>query len=165
METIDLMNNASLDDHGPSSKIQMFISCRNLKNLDIIGKSDPYCEVFLKNDDRTEWEMVGKTDTVINSLNPDFSKPITINYYFEKAQQIRFEIYDLDPSRSEMQGALTTKVSHLLGARNQTFVGDLENKGKNGKFGKIIVKADTVKDSNLEVDMTIQAVDLPSKKR
>ena len=84
---------------GPSSMIQLFISCRNLKNLDIIGKSDPFWEVFIKNDSRSDWIKIGKTDTVTNSLNPDFATPIMINYFFEKDQQIRFEVYDLDPSR------------------------------------------------------------------
>ena len=34
-----LVNN---DTGGPKQKIQLFISCRKLKDLDYIGKSDPF---------------------------------------------------------------------------------------------------------------------------
>ena len=79
--------------------IEMFISCRKLKDLDVIGKSDPYWQVYIKNDSRSEWMLVGKTDVVENNLNPDFSTPLQINYYFEKDQEIRFEVYDKDGSK------------------------------------------------------------------
>ena len=161
MESYDpnLLNDAE----GPSSQVQLFISCRNLKNLDIIGKSDPYCEIYLKNDSRSKWIKIGKTDTVMNSLNPDFATPITISYYFEKDQEIRFEVYDLDPSRSEEQGSITTKVGRLVGARNQTYVDKLTHSNKKGDRGEIIVKTDTVKGSNKSLKMTVKVSNLPSK--
>ena len=40
MESYD--PNVIMDTEGPCSQIQLFISCRKLTNLDIIGKSDPY---------------------------------------------------------------------------------------------------------------------------
>ena len=31
-----------------------------------------------------------------NSLNPDFSKPLLVDYYFEMVQKLKFVVYDVD---------------------------------------------------------------------
>ena len=146
-------------------KIQLFISCRNLKDLDIISKSDPFVEVWLKNDERSSWVKVAQTETINNNLNPDFSTPIPIDYYFEKIQEIRFEVYDQDPSRREEQGKHQTKVSALLGAKNQTYYAELKLASKpKSKRGQIIVTTDCVKSSNKSVKMSLSWNGLKSKK-
>ncbi len=65
-----------------SMQITLYISARNLKNLDVFTKSDPRCEVqeFVNN----KWVVIGKTETINNNLNPDFKTSITMSYYFEK---------------------------------------------------------------------------------
>jgi hypothetical protein len=40
--------------------------------------------------------MFGKTETIMNNLNPDFTKIFTIDYFFEKEQYIKIEVYDYD---------------------------------------------------------------------
>jgi Ca2+-dependent lipid-binding protein len=158
------MGAVAMADDTPKQKIQLFIKCRKLRDLDYIGKSDPYCEVWLKNDERTDWIMVAKTDTVINSLNPDFNTPIELDYYFEKTQKIRFEVYDQDQGSSEIQGSHETKVSNLVGAKNQTYAADLTRNGKTGKNGKIIITTDSLKSSNKSVFMSISCNGLKPKK-
>lgn len=117
--------------NGPRQKIQLFISCRKLKDLDYVGKSDPFWEVHVKNDDRSDWIKVAKTDTVINDLNPDFSTPITIDYFFEKNQYIKFKVYDQDQGSKQSLGMAETSVANLIGAKNQTYMEYLkEKKGK-----------------------------------
>ena len=145
---------------GPKESIELFLSCRNLKDLDVIGKSDPWCIVFIKNDKRSDWTYVGKTEIVKESLNPDWAKSFVIDYYFEKNQEIRFEVYDEDDSRREEQGNHTTTVSALIGAKNQTYAGDLTQAKKSGNRGTIIVKTDSVKDSNKWAILTVQVRDL-----
>ena len=116
----------------------------------------------MKHDERSSWVMVGKTDTVINNLNPDFSTPITIDYYFEKTQKIRFEVYDQDQGSKETQGKHSTKISSLLGARNQTYIAEL---GINNKRGKIIIKTESLKESNQAIIMSVSCSGLKSKKK
>jgi len=60
------------------------ISCRNLKNLDALSKSDPLCEVYIKDRSTTNWSLIGKTEKINNNLNPDFSTIIYCDYYFER---------------------------------------------------------------------------------
>ncbi|CAI2364003.1 unnamed protein product [Moneuplotes crassus] len=146
-------------------KLQLFISCRKLKDLDIISKSDPFVEVYLKNDERSSWMLVGKTETIQNNLNPDFSTPIILDYFFEKTQDIRFEVYDQDPTRKEEQGMNTTKVANLLGAKNQTYYAPLLlSNGSKKNRGSIVVNTDAVKDSNKSVVISLECSKLKSKK-
>ena len=71
-------------DQGPHNKIQIFISCRNLKNLDILSKSDPECHAYIRDSKSKNYTLIGKTECISNNLNPDFTKHFTIDYYFEK---------------------------------------------------------------------------------
>jgi hypothetical protein len=107
-----------------------------------------------------------KTDTVVNNLNPDFSTPVTLDYHFEKAQLIRFEVYDQDAGKKkETQGKHSTKVSQLVGAKNQTYVHDLTlDEKSNNSRGKIIIRTDSVKESNKSVKMSVRCKGLKSKK-
>ena len=110
--------------------------------------------------------MIMKTDTVVNNLNPDFSTPVTLDYQFEKAQILRFEVYDQDAGSSkETQGKHQCKVSQLVGAKNQTYVANLTLDSKStSDRGKIIVRTDSVKESNKSVKMSVGCKGLKSKK-
>ena len=77
-----------------SSEITIYISGRNLKNLDLFTKSDPKCEVFEFVGDR--WTSLGKTEVKNNNLNPDFAKSFNLKYYFEKIQKLKFVMWDHD---------------------------------------------------------------------
>ena len=72
------------NESGPSNKIQIFISCRKLKDLDLMSKSDPYVTVSIRDSKSQHYSMIGKTEVVMNNLNPDFTKFFTIDYYFER---------------------------------------------------------------------------------
>ena len=39
---------------------------------------------------------MARTESIQNNLNPDFSKAIELDYYFEMVQKLRFAVYDLD---------------------------------------------------------------------
>ena len=39
---------------------------------------------------------------VKNSLNPDFAKGITVDYYFEMVQKLKFSVYDVDNETSSL---------------------------------------------------------------
>jgi hypothetical protein len=67
-----------------SDKILISISCRNLVDLDLLSKSDPEVHVFLKDSHSKNYSLIGKTEMILNNLNPDFTKTFTIDYYFER---------------------------------------------------------------------------------
>ena len=54
-----------------SSKVEITVTCQNLKDLDYFSKSDP-C-VFLYEFMHRSWAKVGRTEVIDNNLNPKVS--------------------------------------------------------------------------------------------
>lgn len=50
------------------SKVELSISCNNLKDMDVFSKSDPV--VFLYEKRGREWAKLGRTEVIDNNLNP-----------------------------------------------------------------------------------------------
>eukprot|EP00347_Sterkiella_histriomuscorum_P005523 403356292 len=152
------MNQQNIIVPAMKQRVALFISCRNLKNLDIMSKSDPQVEVFLK--DRTSgWALIGKTERINNNLNPDFSTFIECDYYFEKEQHIKFMVYDIDNEKGakDYVGVNETTIGKIIGSNKQTYVNDLLNDKNTTSRGKIIVRLDNVNQSNDEARMKISA--------
>lgn len=47
--------------------------------------------------------QVGRTEQIKESLNPIFSKRISLKYYFEQVQDLKICIYDVDNSSSTLK--------------------------------------------------------------
>ena len=88
--------------------------------------------------------MLGKTEMINNNLNPDFVKTFTLDFYFEKEQWIKFEVYDVDTTGLEHIGNCETTISKIMSSKGQTFLSDLTLPNKTASRGKIIVRADSV---------------------
>ena len=135
---------ATTDDY---QKIEIFISCRKLKDLDTFSKSDSRVTVFLDNGNGKGYSKVGETETIKNELNPNFTTSFYINYYFEVKQRLKFEVQDDDGKGNfQLIGEVETTVGAVAGAQNQTSILDLHSNGTKST-GKIIVRVDRVKDS------------------
>ena len=52
-----------------SSKVELSVSCSNLKNLDHFSKSDPVVFLYCRGRE-VEWTKVGRTELIENNLNP-----------------------------------------------------------------------------------------------
>ena len=65
-----------------------------MKNLDVFTKSDPKCQIYewISN----QWVLIGKTETINNSLNPDFVTSLPMDFFFEKIQKLKFVVFDSD---------------------------------------------------------------------
>ena len=130
---------------GMRQKVNLFVSGRKLKNLDTFSKSDPICILFEQRDG--DWKMIGRTECIENTLNPDFETSFTVDYYFEKAQNFRFVMIDgdgvyTDTSDYDEIGSVEVQMGRLMGAPKQVWKEKLFYKGE--KRGKIIVRTQTV---------------------
>ena len=45
-------------------KVMFFISCRKLKNRDVMSKSDPQCDVLVQNPQSKQWSSYMKTEQI-----------------------------------------------------------------------------------------------------
>ncbi|ETE61506.1 RNA-binding protein 12 [Ophiophagus hannah] len=77
------------------TKVELSISCDSLIDKDVGSKSDPLC-VLLQNVGGDQWTELNRTEKIKNCQNPQFSKKLLIDYYFEKVQKVKFGIYDID---------------------------------------------------------------------
>lgn len=99
------------DSSRPKTNVRLTISANNLMDLDVFSKSDPICLIYEKTSGRKattteeitvptwkdkQWTERGRTEVVMNNLNPQFTKTFLLPYFFEETQLLRFEIYDAD---------------------------------------------------------------------
>lgn len=68
--------------HEDSESVELFFSCRNLKDMDLIGKSDPQLTLE-KHVEGNNWAIIGQTEVIRNNLNPDFVKSFKMQFVFE----------------------------------------------------------------------------------
>jgi len=53
----------------------------------------------------------------MNNLNPDFQMSFTVAYFFERAQNFKFEMVDIDDGNSfDLIGEVTVTMGSLMGA-------------------------------------------------
>jgi len=149
----------------PVSKVQLRIKLRNLVDKDTFSKSDPQVIVYCRHSTKAEWYEVDKTEIIMNNLNPEFAKPIEMDYFFEEEQQLRFVVYDIDDftgknsSKNDFLGEYTTTLASIVNARNKRIKGKLLRI----QHGDIIITAEEVSDSKKVVIYKFSARKLDKK--
>ncbi|GAB6026834.1 Copine-8 [Chamberlinius hualienensis] len=144
--------------------VELRISCRNLKDRDITSKSDPMCVVFLK-DGKGQYSEIFRTESVKNSVNPDFVKQCTIPYNFEVHQLLQFDIYDADCedyklSHHDYLGRMNCSLGEIVAAQGNQFKRQLSGKGD---CGTIMVYAEEVGSNKKILRLQFSASDLDKK--
>ncbi|XP_063215609.1 copine-8-like isoform X2 [Bacillus rossius redtenbacheri] len=109
----------------PTSEVEITISCRNLLDCDVFSKSDPMCVTYLKTFHVTDWQEISRTETIDNTLNPDFATKIHLLYHFEEQQWLRFEVYDVDTSdpsldKQDFLGCCETTLGQIVSSGKLT---------------------------------------------
>ena len=127
-------------------KVNLYISGRGLKDLDTFSKSDPVCRLYEKKNG--SWVKLAQTERINDNLNPDFEQALTVPYFFEKKQDLKFEMVDDDGSgSSDLIGSIETTMGAVMGAKKQMYEQNLIANGSASR-GKIIVRAEAVQASN-----------------
>lgn len=151
-----------MEPRKPVTHVELTISCSNLADKDVTSKSDPLCAISCF-DEKTGWEELGRTERLINTLNPNFSKKITMYYFFEEVQKLKFSVYDIDnDTKTLMDDDFLGEMECTLGqiAAKKTFVQSLVGK-KVGK-GTIKIVVEEITD-NRHLVMSVKATKLDSK--
>ena len=78
--------------------VELQISCRHLLDMDLFSKSDPYVVLHLLVTTNTcpTWVEVGRTEVVMDDLNPDFKTSFLMDYLSKVQQLVKFEVFDFD---------------------------------------------------------------------
>ncbi|XP_073233601.1 copine-3-like [Porites lutea] len=146
------------------TRVQLNISCKNLKDKDVLSKSDPMAVVMIFKDGN--WSEVGRTEKLDNTLNPQFSKAVLVDYFFEELQKLKFFIYDIDSPTGNLKtadflGELECTLGQLVSSG--TYTKPLLFKGTSGQAGTITVVAEEVTGGNDEVLFQFRAEKLDKK--
>jgi len=118
--------------HNTGHRVILHFRCQNLADLDTFSKSDPYIVLYHKQPDGRLRE-VGRTEIVMNNLNPEFQKTLTVEYIFETKQIFQVKVIDYDEKTdkdNDQLGACEFDIAHLMSARNHTKSFDLNPRGK-----------------------------------
>ncbi|KAH8491008.1 hypothetical protein H0E87_023223 [Populus deltoides] len=100
------------------TQVELSLSAANLLDRDITSKSDPMVVLFAKKRDG-KLEEVGRTEVILNNLNPTWIQKITIAYQFEMVQPLVFHVYDVDTSyHNKPVKSLKLKDQEFLGEAN-----------------------------------------------
>jgi len=106
--------------------IELFLSCKNLRRADLLSKSDPYIVVLEGS------SVLGKTETIVDDQDPNFSKSVSARYEFERHQQLTFSVRDEDDSGNyDDLGTVSANLGEIVCA--EPSVGIERRLNENGK--------------------------------
>jgi len=107
-------------DSKARSHVELTFRLRNLRSKDAFSKSDP-CVIAYEKQRNGGWTEVGRTEVIQNAHNPDFSKRMRMAYYFERTQELKFEVWDWDTNVKQRStagqdyiGAVSTTLANLV---------------------------------------------------
>ena len=121
------------------------------------------CVVYTQSSQSQAWTEYGRTERLVNTLNPEFATKIVVDYFFEELQKLKFKFYDIDSHSAVLDahdflgeadctlgqivssGTYTTKLNHPTNPSN--------NKSQ------LIVKAEEVEGVKEEVELHFSAKD------
>ncbi|CAD8139277.1 unnamed protein product [Paramecium pentaurelia] len=144
---------------GINEKLEMFISCRQLDDLDTVSDYDPYVIIYKKNNNY--WTQIGQTELIKNTMNPNFTTSILLEYYFEVQQHLKLEVHHfINSTQSKIIGIAETTVAIIVGSRDQILIGDLVTiSGR--RSGNFIIQANIVKQIKEELNLTLSSYGIP----
>ncbi|KAH1031919.1 hypothetical protein J1N35_044093 [Gossypium stocksii] len=151
------------------TQIELSLSASNLRDLDITSKSDPMAVLYIKKMDG-KLEELGRTEVILNSLNPAWIDKIHVAYQFEIVQNLVFHVYDVDtkyhniPVKNDLSDCLFLTFEfftfswQIVTKINRTLTLNLH--GKNGpggsrNFGALTVHAEETFLSRMTVEMKL----------
>ncbi|XP_076617891.1 copine-3-like [Chaetodon auriga] len=135
-----------------ATKVELTISCENLMDMDVFSKSDPLCALYI-NTSGSHWYEFGRTEMILNCLNPKFAKKFVIDYYFEMVQRLRFCVYDIDNDTYDLGdddflGELECTLGQIVSNKQMTRSLLLKNKRPAGR-GTITIRAEEITDTRV----------------
>lgn len=133
-------------------KIQLFISCRKLMDVETFSKSDPFVEVHYRTRE-TESVKLGQTEVIWDNLNPDYVKSFILDYYFEEQQYLEFKVFDANMEQNQEVkglaiGQAECTVGEIIGSKGQQVVKTLTLPDKKKSTGNIILRIEEVNEND-----------------
>ena len=172
----ELEQHVEQDASSLKHKVELFIATRDLVRLDVLSESDPFCVVSLRDSSQVgnNFIEIGRTEVIWDKRDAEFETIIPIDYYFEREQLLRFDVYDCDDKNStklsdhDFAGSMTVtlgEIIHSPGARVQSRLLSKQGRPVKNKQTKeyqtIIVRAEQAADDKNRMQLEFSALNLP----
>ncbi|XP_057787331.1 protein BONZAI 3 [Salvia miltiorrhiza] len=163
-------------EHNLCTQIELSLSASKLLDLDVVSKSDPMAVVYMKRRDG-KLDELGRTEVILNNLDPTWIHKIHITYQFEIIQTLIFHVYDVDSKYhnipvkmlklqdQDFLGEATCVVSQIVTKRNRSLTLNLHNRNGicSGNLGTITVRAEETVASRNAVELEFRCSALENK--
>ncbi|KAI7750219.1 hypothetical protein M8C21_026316 [Ambrosia artemisiifolia] len=140
-----------------SVNLDLSLSASKLRDLDIMSKSDPMAVVYAKKKSgfREELEEVGRTEVIMNNLNPMWIQKISVAFHFEM----------LNLKDQDFIGEANCVLSEIMTHRSRSVT--LKLHGRNGhdvgNLGSITIHAEETIASKMAIEMRLRCSNLDNK--
>ncbi|XP_076919324.1 protein BONZAI 3-like [Bidens hawaiensis] len=156
--------------------IQLSFSASGLRDLDVMSKSDPMVVVYAKKKNGN-LEEVGRTEVIMNTLNPTWIQKINVAFHFEIVQPLVFRVYDVDTKYHNMSTKmLDLKVQDYVGEANCVLSEIMTHRSRSmtlklvggsghavGNMGSINVHAEETIASKMAIETRLRCSNLDNK--
>ena len=158
-----------------TSLVELSISGKNLRDMDIFSKSDPMCVIYVQpfGSNPGTWKEILRTECVKNTLHPKFTRKLQISYYFEEQQNLKFEMYDIDCKSNQLNAhdyigsAICTLGQIVIGGGGRSggvgIILPLSNPKYSGDCGEITVTAEEMLGCKDEIELQFMGRKLDKK--
>ncbi|XP_073140111.1 protein BONZAI 1-like [Henckelia pumila] len=169
----------SRGQNGLFSQIELSLSASNLRDQDVLSKSDPMAVLYMKGIDGLLQEL-GRTEVVLNSLNPKWIIKHLVTYQFEMVQNLVVRVYDVDTQfhdvdvkalkleEQQFLGEASCTLSQIVTKSNKTLTLDLGLKEFRSptdaqRYGQLTIYAEEIVASKTTTELKLRCSDLESK--
>ena len=151
-----------------SEPIKLFFSCKKIKDADVFSKSDPFVKIYRYVETTkglsTNTQYMDRTEIIQDNLNPDFEKAINVDYFFEKNQKMKAELWDCDDVKTlkgDFLGSVDFTLGDILGSQYNLKIFPIMLKGK--QHGKMIIRVEQENElQKFDMDFNIVFSNIPS---
>ncbi|KAI3863656.1 hypothetical protein MKW98_031248 [Papaver atlanticum] len=162
---------------GLFTQLQLSLSAKELLDMDMFSKSDPMTIVYAKRTDGM-LEEIGRTEVIMNSLDPVWITKVSTVYQFEIVQPLVFRVYDIDSKYHKMPlktlkldeqdflGEATCALSEIVTKHNKSLTLKLtvrNGQGVKRNQGTLTVYAEETITSRQAVEMIFRCSKLDNK--
>lgn len=79
---------------GLTNVISLSFACTDLPNLDTFTRTDGMVVLYQKTGNM--WHRIGMTEVIMDNLDPSWVKSFDVQYHFERRDNYKVEVYDID---------------------------------------------------------------------
>ena len=142
--------------------VELTVRCENLQKEDVSAKFNPTCIFFNKSGKLGFWLEVGRTEKILDSSSPRWTKKFLLKYRFERRLEMRFDVLDTDSETSKLSyqdplGSVECSLGEVMAGQNGGFSRPLE------RGGVMFVHAEEISANKNMVTFTLEGRNLDKK--